>query len=291
MSKANREYKSSVFKALFHDDVPALDLYNALSGSSFTVDDGLCFTTLENALFMDRVNDISFTIGDKLVVLIESQASINQNMPLRALLYIARIYEKIIDNKALYRTNLFTIPTPEFYVLYNGKAAYPDEVTLKLSDAFKCVCIPEAEKLPALELAVRVLNVNVGHNEKILKKCESLHGYAVFTGQIRENQKAGGTLEDAITLAMDYCISKGILVEYLEKHGSEVRNMLLTEWKLEEAQQVWREEGIEKGIEKGREAKGLEIAREMFADGDSLEKISRNTKIPLNMLKEELRVQ
>jgi len=67
--------------------------------------------------------------------------------------------------------------------------------------------------------------------------------------------------------------------------------MLLTEWKLEEAQQVWREEGIEKGIEKGREAKGLEIAREMFADGDSLEKISRNTKIPLNMLKEELRVQ
>jgi hypothetical protein len=29
----------------------------------------------------------------------------------------------------------------------------------------------------------------------------------------------------------------------------------------------------------------------MFADGDSLEKIARNTEIPLDILKEKLRVQ
>ena len=57
MSKANREYKSSVFKALFHEDATAINLYNALTDNCFTVDDGLRFTTLENALFMDRVND------------------------------------------------------------------------------------------------------------------------------------------------------------------------------------------------------------------------------------------
>ena len=74
MSVANREYKSSVFKDLFSDAAAALELYNALTGgSSFTIDDGLRFTTLENALFMDRLNDISFTIGDKLVVLVEHQ--------------------------------------------------------------------------------------------------------------------------------------------------------------------------------------------------------------------------
>jgi len=284
-----------VFKSLFCDEANALELYNALTDSRFTTDDDLCFTTLENVLFMDRSNDISFTIGDKLAVLVEHQASANLNMPLRALLYIARVYEKIIDNKAIYRKNLFTIPTPEFYVLYNGRDAYPDKVTLKLSDAFKYVNIPGAENIPALELVVRVLNVNVGHNEKILEKCESLRGYAVFNGQIREHQKTGMTLEDAIASAMDFCIENGILVEYLEKHGSEVRNMLLTEWKLEEAQQVWREEGIEAGIEKGREEgreeRELEIAREMFADGDNLEKIARNTGIPLDTLKEKLRVQ
>jgi hypothetical protein len=42
------------------------------------------------------MNDISFEIGDKLVVLIEHQSTINPNMPLRLLLYIGRVYEKIL---------------------------------------------------------------------------------------------------------------------------------------------------------------------------------------------------
>jgi flagellar biosynthesis/type III secretory pathway protein FliH len=30
-------------------------------------------------------------------------------------------------------------------------------------------------------------------------------------------------------------------------------NMLITEWNLEDAQQVWYEDGLEDGLEKGRE--------------------------------------
>jgi hypothetical protein len=144
MSAANREYKNSVFKNLFHDAERALELYNALTDSRFTVSDGLSFTTLENVLFLDRSNDISFIIGGKLVIFIEHQATPTKNMPLRALIYIARVYEKIIDNRAIYRANLVTIPTPEFYVLYNGEKDCPDETTLKLSDAFKYVNISGA---------------------------------------------------------------------------------------------------------------------------------------------------
>ena len=92
MSTPNLEYKNSMFKDLFADKTTVLKLYNALTGSSYTMEDDLHFTTIENALFMDRLNDISFTIGDKLVVLIEHQASVNENMPLRALIYIGRIY-------------------------------------------------------------------------------------------------------------------------------------------------------------------------------------------------------
>ena len=44
--------------------------------------------TLENVLFMELINDISFEIGGKLVVLIEHQSSVNQNMPLWLLMYI-----------------------------------------------------------------------------------------------------------------------------------------------------------------------------------------------------------
>ena len=79
----------------------------------------------------------------------------------------------------LYRTKLFTIPTPEFYVLHNGVDACPDENTLRLSDAFSRLNIPGIESLPSLEPIIRVLNVNVGHNEKIFEKCDVLRGYAV----------------------------------------------------------------------------------------------------------------
>ena len=45
--------------------------------------------------------------------------------------------------------------------------------------------------------------------------------------------------------------------EFLEEHGSEVRNMLLGEWKLEEAmeykEQKGREEGLKEGERKERE--------------------------------------
>jgi len=113
----------------------------------------------------------------------------------------------------------------------------------------------------------------------------------VFTGKIREHRQAGRTLEDAIAFAMDYCIANGILAEYLENNGSEVRNMLLTEWNWEDAQQVWLEEGIEKGREEGIDKGKLEVAKEMFAEGDSLEKIARVTKLPLKFLEEKLLVQ
>ena len=230
MTRPNREYKNSMFKDLFNEEATALKLYNALTDSRLTLDDGMCFTTLENALFMDRLNDISFTIGDKLVVLIEHQSSVNENMPLRALIYIGRVYEKIIERRSIYRSTLIAIPTPEFYVLYNGAKDYPDDVTLKLSDAFKRVDSPGTGRLPALDLKVRVMNINKGHNEEILEKCSTLRDYTAFIGQVREHQQAGQVLEDAIMSAINFCVANGILVEYLEKNSSEVRNMIFTEF-------------------------------------------------------------
>jgi len=60
--------------------------------------------TLENALFMGRINDVSFEIGGKLVVLVEHQSTINANMALRLLMYIGRVYENIIELQVFIRT-------------------------------------------------------------------------------------------------------------------------------------------------------------------------------------------
>ncbi|MDR1560052.1 MAG: hypothetical protein LBS84_10225 [Clostridiales bacterium] len=46
----------------------------------------------------------------------------------------------------------------------------------------------------------------------------------------------------------------------------------------------------EKGIEKGRQETKLETARALHAEGDSLEKIARTTKLQVEFLKRELNV-
>ena len=51
--------------------------------------------------------------------------------------------------------------------------------------------------------------------------------------------------------------------------------MLFTEWKLEDAQQVWLEEGREEGIAEGEKAKALAIAGNALQMGMPIADISR----------------
>ena len=135
--KTNDKYKASVFSLLFSNPEVLRELYCALKGVILPKDIPIVINTLKDVLFMDRINDISFVIGGKLVVLIEHQSTINPNMALRLLIYIARIYEKIIEDKTLYTSKPIRLPQPEFFVLYNGASPFPDKETLKLSDVYE----------------------------------------------------------------------------------------------------------------------------------------------------------
>ena len=73
---------------------------------------------------------------------------INANMPLRFLQYAARLYERIQNPRDRYLRRLKKIPTPEFYMFYNGEEDYPESTTLRLSDAF--MTIPEKQSLELL---------------------------------------------------------------------------------------------------------------------------------------------
>lgn len=53
--------------------------------------------TIQEALYMVKKNDISFTIANTYLVISEHQSTINYNMPLRDLWYIAEIYRKMVD--------------------------------------------------------------------------------------------------------------------------------------------------------------------------------------------------
>lgn len=285
-SKANREYKDSVFVALCEDKKRLIEIYNAVSNKNYPPEAALKIVTLQDVLFLGRRNDVAFLMEDRLVVLMEHQSTVCENMPLRLLIYIADVYEIWLNadekiRKAIYGTKLLKIPKPEFYVLYNGKAEFPERKDLKLSDAFSS--LPESEKRNApegwggcLDLIVPVYNINRGFNKAMLEKSENLSGYVYFVDLARQHMDAGCEREEAIRQAVKGCLEKNILVDFLREHSSEVINMLTTEFNLEDARQVWKEEGFEEGIEK--------MARNLLLKGVPPEVIAQSAGLPLEKI-------
>jgi hypothetical protein len=269
----NNQYKDSLFTRLFSNPASLRELYNAIAGASYGEQTPVSINTLSDVLFMERLNDVSFTIDNKLIVLIEHQSSINRNMPLRFLLYAARVYEKLLAPRALYQEKRLPLPRPEFIALYNGLSPLPQQEILRLSDAF--IKVPGMGEKPALDLSVKVLNINLGRDGGILERCGTLEGYARFVAKVRENQKDMGK-EEALISAIKYCISGNILRGFLEEHASEVVNMLYTEWNWDDAKAVWQEEAAETAREEDEKRfyqDKLESAQKMKKWGDPVEKI------------------
>jgi hypothetical protein len=223
---------------------------------------------------MNQMNDLSFTVGGKMVFVIEHQSTLNPNMPLRILSYIARVYEKIVAPRALYRTAQARIPKPEFIVLYNGLEKAPEKRELRLSDAF--MGLAAGEEI-TLDLKVVVYNINYGQNEALLQRSENLAGYAQFIAKVRENEVMM-PLEQAVTEAIRYCIRRRILASFLEENGSEIINMLFGEWNLDEAKEVWQEEAMEEGVAK-TEAKYQPILAEKDREIAELKRRLQDTGI------------
>ena len=138
---ANRKYKDSLFRLLFgreENKQNLLDLYNALNDSNYTNIDDLTINTIDDVIYMKMKNDVSFILDDQMVLL-EHQSTYNPNMPLRGLLYFARLYEGMINiSKNIYYPKLIKIPTPQYIVLYNGTdRKISNKKVLKLSEAFE----------------------------------------------------------------------------------------------------------------------------------------------------------
>lgn len=210
--QGNRKYKDSLFRMVFDKKKDLLELYNAINSTNYRNTEELEVNTLENALYMGIKNDISFLIGYTMN-LYEHQSSKNANMPVRGLIYLTRQFENYIAEHKLkiYSSKLQKLPTPQFVVFYNGKMNEPDERIMKLSDAF----IKEGG---CLECEAKLLNINYGHNRELMEKCRRLEEYALFIAIVRKYQKDKRyNLEDAITLAIDECVEKGILEDILTK--------------------------------------------------------------------------
>jgi len=289
----NRKYKDTLFRFLFgRDKKNALSLYNAINHSSYTEEDDLEYTTLDDVIYMKFKNDVSFLIG-KTLNLYEHQSSYNPNMPLRGFLYYADLYRQLLpETERLYGRSLVRIPTPRYVVFYNGsdKDMAEEIIQLRLSDAFET-----EDAKGAYEWTATMVNINCGRNKELLQKCRPLFEYSVFIGKVKKYRIEMEQLNAAVHRAVEECIRENILKDILEKHRREVYDMCLTEFDEQKYEDIVKEEAREEGLREGREEglqeglrKGREdTARSLLKSGKLSEaEIAECTELPLEIVQE-----
>ena len=238
----NRTYKSTLFIMLFQDKNNLLELYNAVSGKHYTDPEILEINTLENAIYMTVKNDISFLIDGRLS-LYEHQSTYNPNLPLRFLIYIAKLYSRMTRNANLYGTKVIRIPPPEFLIFYNGREELPDRTVLNLSDMYE-----KEDPHAGLELSAVMLNISGEHNQKLKEACRILKEYAIYTDKVRKYVEEM-ELADAVEQAIRECIAENVLKDFLEKHRAEAKELSIFEYDQEKHMRQEREEAYNDGVE------------------------------------------
>ena len=171
MANYNSRYRDSVFRSYFNEPVRLLSLCNAVLGTQYINPDEMNINTLEGIFFDKQKNDISCTIGNHFLVLVEHQTAVNENMPFRCLSYVTELLNNLVKNKnRLYYKGLIKFPKPKFFVFYNGDKNEPLQRKMHLSDAFD-------GDSTSIELVVTAFNINYGLPQPLLRHCRSKTRY------------------------------------------------------------------------------------------------------------------
>ena len=97
---ANTKYKDTFFRYLFKEKSGMLELYNALFDDCLTDESEIEDCTIEDVFTRQMKNDLAFRVRKKrVIVLTEHQSTLNENMPLRFLMYLGRTYNQMIAGR------------------------------------------------------------------------------------------------------------------------------------------------------------------------------------------------
>ena len=294
---AARNYKDRIFRMVFREKKALLALYNAMNETDYENEDDLKVTTLESALYLEMKNDVSFGLYDELL-LYEHQSTKNPNLPLRNLFYVSDGYSELTRDLFLYGSVPVQIPEPKFVVFYNGLENMQEREVLKLSSLYA----KKAEHI-SLELETLVLNVNVGYNKILMERCRQLSDYAQFVSEVRKRLSKKIPLSEAVNEAVEDCIQRGILAEFLSKNRAEVIKVSIYEYDEEKVKRMFKEECMKLGMEQGKQLgieqgkqigieQGIEQARVIFRlyiSGKSEEDIARETGETIEMIHKVLK--
>ena len=259
-----------------------LSLYNALNDTCYTNLDDLEITTMDNALYMSMKNDVSCIISNNLA-LFEKQSTWNPNMPLRGFMYFADLYNKYISTGSfgIYRDKLVKLPTPQYYVFYNGDRDMPDKQLLKLSDAFI-----EPPREGCFEWTATILNINYGHNKKLLSNCKTLSDYGILIKTINDYKQKYNDINAAIENAIDYCIEHDVLKDFLLERKTEAMHTLLTEYDEKKTMEYLRQDAYDDGVTEGEMKLMVSLICKKLSKGKSFNQIADELEEDVSKIKE-----
>ena len=243
-----RTIKDSVFTDLFQNKKYLLQLYKSLHPEDDVTEDDLNDITIKNVLTDNIYNDLGFTVGDKLMILVEAQSSVwTVNIIVRALMYLAQTWHDYFERtkQNLYKSKKVQMPMPEIYVIFTGeRKTRPSEISLsqEFFDGKEC------------GIDVRVKMIYDG------KEGDIINQYVLFTKICNEQMKEHGRTRKAVMEAIRICKDRDVLREYLSNRESEVVSIMMVLYDEEEIMRSY----VESERHEAKRDEKIETARRLL---------------------------
>ncbi|MCI9539928.1 MAG: hypothetical protein HFG39_02540 [Lachnospiraceae bacterium] len=212
-----RKIKDSVFTNLFQDKKYLLRLYKVLHPEDNNVtEEDIKDVTIKHILVDADYNDLGFSVGGRLIILVENQSTWSLNIIIRALMYLIQTYHDFFKRtkQNLYGSKKVNMPKPELYVIFTGeKPKNPLDIISLSKDFF------DGEKI-AVDAEVKVLYQEDESN--------IIGQYIIFCKVYNEQRKKYGQTKKAVTETIRICKNRNVLKEYLESKEQEVVDIMMT---------------------------------------------------------------
>ena len=269
-----RTIKDSVFTDLFQDKKYLLQLYKSLHPEDTDVtENDLNDITIKNVLTDNIYNDLGFTVGGKLMILVEAQSSVwTVNIIVRALMYLVQTWHDYFERKKqnLYKSKKVQMPIPEVYVIFTGeRKTRPSEISLSQEFFGGKEC--------AVDVKVKMIYDG--------KEGDIINQYVMFTKVCNEQMKKYGRTRKAVMEAIRICKDRNVLSEYLSSKESEVVSIMMVLYDEEEIMRSYVESEVYEATQKAQYNEKIETAKRMLNDGVlPLDKVAEFSNLPLEVI-------
>jgi len=219
--------KDSIFCNLFRIKKYLLQLYQSLHPEDTSMtEEGLENITISHVFTNGIYNDLCFTAGGRLILMLEAQSTWSVNVIIRMFIYLAQTYYEYFKGNGtnLYGSKKAVMPEPELYVVYTGDRKKRQEY-ISLSEEYF------GGKNTGIELKAKVIYDGRGNDilEQYIKFTK------VYDGQVKEHGRTKKTVLETIRI----CKNENLLKEYLESREKEVVGIMMALFDQEEVFDIY----------------------------------------------------